>query len=67
MYDIFKVEPDGQVLWQSVSPNLETAKSSVKELIASGYLIVNLRTGERIPVQPAVESDLCHTAATNGA
>jgi hypothetical protein len=50
--DIFRIESGG-VLWCEAVASIETAKARVQKIAVSApgnYLILNQRTGQRIPV-----------------
>lgn len=54
--DIFRIESSG-VLWCEAVANVETAKARVQKLATSSpgsYLILNQRTGQRIPIMSDV-------------
>lgn len=61
-FDIFKLEQNGSVRWVRAITDLERAKSCVLKALAIGtpadYLILNQRSGERIIIKAATETQL---------
>jgi hypothetical protein len=54
-FDIFKSEDDGGLVWKGTAETLETAKLSVKVLMASSpgsYIIHSQKTGHQTRVNP---------------
>jgi hypothetical protein len=52
--DIFRVNPDGQLIWKAAADTLEAAKARVKTLMASDtsdYVIYSQRTGHKTLVR----------------
>ena len=55
LFDIFKSEKDGGVVWVASAQTLEIARLKVKSLMASSpgsYVIVNQETGQKLRVNP---------------
>jgi hypothetical protein len=54
-FDIFRVEPNGEVLWVKAAEDWKSARLAVQELMASSpneYLIYSHRTNNRLRVKP---------------
>ncbi len=54
-FDIFRVEPNGEVLWIKAAEDWKSARIAVQELMASSpneYLIFSHRTNNRLLVKP---------------
>lgn len=54
-FDIFQMEDDGSVLWQELAATMEEAKARVNELqalIPRQFMIVSLRSGEKLIINP---------------
>ena len=54
-FDIFRVEPSGEVLWVRSAPDLKSARLEVQKLMASSphqYLIHSHHTGNDLIVRP---------------
>jgi hypothetical protein len=52
--DIFRVEPNGQMLWQDTAATMELARLRIKILMVArpaDYVIYNQETGEKIVVR----------------
>jgi hypothetical protein len=53
-FDIFKVDPTGQVEWQRACESVAVAKTSIQKLVLaspSDYLILDQTNGQRIVIQ----------------
>jgi hypothetical protein len=53
-FDIFRVAPDGQLLWLEPAATLDEAKARVQDLGASNpgeYLIFSHKTGHKISIR----------------
>ena len=56
-FDIFRIEPNGNMLLVGSAPTLKSAKSRVQELMAlspSEFLILSHRTNNRLIIKPPV-------------
>jgi hypothetical protein len=54
-FDVFKHEPDGSLCWCGAFPDLETAKTKVRELLKSSpgeYFIFSQSTGNKLYIKP---------------
>lgn len=52
--DVFRTEPDGNVLWRGTASSLEEATARVRELAKTTpgeYLAVNLKSGEKVKIE----------------
>jgi hypothetical protein len=52
-FDIFRAEPDGNILWRGAAKSLDEAKTRVKEFAKSSpaeYIIINLQSGQKVTV-----------------
>jgi hypothetical protein len=52
-FDIFRAEPDGNILWRGAAKTLDEAKTRVKEFAKSSpaeYIIINLQSGQKVTV-----------------
>jgi hypothetical protein len=52
-FDIFKIDPDGRVLWCAAVENVVAAKTRIKKLAESSagdYLILDQKTDQRVLV-----------------
>jgi hypothetical protein len=70
MFDIFRTEADGSLLWCEAADNVEAAKNRARELAESSpakYLIVRKDTGERIIVEGPTPIVAPKSAKTSGA
>jgi hypothetical protein len=50
-FDIFKIQPGGQVRWRGTQESFLTAKKYIQKIILSSpgqYIILNLITGDRV-------------------
>jgi hypothetical protein len=66
--DIFRIESGG-VLWCETAATIETAKARIQKLALSspgGYLILNQRTGQRIPVMPGCSPQIESPSVESG-
>ena len=51
LFDIFKIQPSGQVRWRGTQESFLTAKKHIQKIILSSpgqYIILNLNTGETV-------------------
>ena len=58
--DIFKLEPDGQLVWKGTAADLITAKSNVKVLATNSpgdYIIYSQQTGDKTIVKRDTEEN----------
>jgi hypothetical protein len=56
-FDIFRIEPNGNMLWVGSTPILKSAKLRVQELMASSpceFVILSHRTNNRLVIKPPV-------------
>ena len=66
--DIFRIESGG-VLWCEAATTLETAKARIQKLALSSpgsYLILNQKTGQRIPVVRGSSAQIEHRSVESG-
>jgi hypothetical protein len=66
-FDIFRTEPDGNILWRGAATTLDEAKARVQEFAKSGpseYVIINLQTGLKVTI--ASEGHSSVGSPTNG-
>jgi hypothetical protein len=62
-FDIFKVDPTGQVEWQRACESVAVAKTSIQKLVLvspSDYLILDQTNGQRIimPLSTSAQAGL---------
>jgi hypothetical protein len=58
--DIFKLEPDGQLVWKGTAEDLGTAKLNVKVLATNSpgdYVIYSQQTGDKTIVKRDTEEN----------
>jgi hypothetical protein len=58
--DIFKLEPDGQLVWKGTAEDLVTAKLNVKVLATNSpadYIIYSQQTGDKTIVKRDTEEN----------
>jgi hypothetical protein len=54
-FDIFKAEPDGNVLWRESAATIEEARARAREMavVAPGeYFILSQQTGNKLKIEP---------------
>jgi hypothetical protein len=63
-FDIFKIDPDGRVLWCAAVESLVAAKTRIQRLAAGEYLILDQITDQRVLlVQPGVSTQAASQTA----
>jgi hypothetical protein len=69
-FDIFKIQPSGQVRWQGTQESFLTAKRHIQKIMLSSpgqYIILNQITGDKVVLgQACVPTQLASSGVESG-